>query len=63
MNGGHRDDRIEKPDPETGELKPYNGVAHSACNMLKGSRRMSYNKRDQVSGVSKGSECAASSET
>jgi hypothetical protein len=43
MNGGHRDDRIEKPDPETGEMKPYNGAAHAWCNSRKGSVRMDYN--------------------
>lgn len=32
--GGHRDDRIEK------DGKPYNGAAHSKCNLLKGSRRI-----------------------
>lgn len=42
--GGHRDDRIEKPDPETGKMKPYNGVAHPWCNMLKGSQRIDYTK-------------------
>lgn len=42
MNGGHRDDRIERPDKATGEMKPYNGAAHPRCNFLKGSRRMDY---------------------
>jgi hypothetical protein len=42
MDGGHRDDRIEKPDPVTGEMKPYNGAAHFWCNSLKGSVRMDY---------------------
>jgi len=41
--GGHHDDRIEKPDPVTGEIKPYNGAAHNLCNMRKGSVRMDYN--------------------
>lgn len=35
MNGGHRDDRIEK------DGKPYNGVAHYRCNAEKGSKRAS----------------------
>ncbi|ADV83857.1 hypothetical protein AciPR4_3099 [Terriglobus saanensis SP1PR4] len=35
MNGGHRDDRIER------DGKPYNGIAHELCNSLKGSRRQS----------------------
>ena len=38
MSGGHRDDRIEK------DGKPYNGVAHAACNSLKGSRRIEYHE-------------------
>lgn len=42
MNGGHRDDRIERPDPDTGAMKLYNGVAHPQCNMLKGSQRIDY---------------------
>jgi hypothetical protein len=42
LGGGHRDDRIERPDPKTGEMKPYNGVAHAWCNSLKGSRRIDY---------------------
>ena len=37
MNGSHRDDRIEK------DGKPYNGAAHSWCNVQKGSRRIDYN--------------------
>jgi hypothetical protein len=43
MNGGHRDDRIERPDKKTGERMPYNGVAHAWCNSKKGSVRMHYN--------------------
>lgn len=46
MNGGHRDDRIERPDARTGERKPYNGVAHPQCNLWKASRRIDYNDRD-----------------
>lgn len=38
--GGHRDDRTEKPDSVTGEMKKCNGIAHSWCNGLKGSKRM-----------------------
>jgi hypothetical protein len=41
MNGGHRDDRIEKPD-ENGVMHPYNGAAHRMCNDQKGSRRVDY---------------------
>jgi hypothetical protein len=40
MGGAHQDDRIWKPDPVTGELKPYNSVAHGWCNGKKGSQRM-----------------------
>jgi hypothetical protein len=43
MDGGHRDDRIEKPDAETGQMQPYNGAAHAWCNNRKGSVRMKYN--------------------
>lgn len=42
MDAGHRDDRIEKPDPKTGEIRPYNGAAHAWCNSRKLSRRMDY---------------------
>lgn len=42
QDGGHRDDRIEVPDPKTGEMKPQNGVAHPECNSWKASRRISY---------------------
>jgi hypothetical protein len=42
MGGGHRDDRIEKPDPDTGEMRPYNGVAHPWCNGRKGSVRVDF---------------------
>jgi hypothetical protein len=42
--GGHRDDRIEKPDPKTGEMKPYNGAAHAYCNLKKGSLRIDYHE-------------------
>lgn len=42
--GGHRDDRIWVPDPDTGELKPYNGAAHPRCNMAKASTRIDYNE-------------------
>lgn len=38
MNGGHRDDRIDK------DGKPYNGVAHPLCNSNKGSRRINYHE-------------------
>jgi hypothetical protein len=31
MSGSHRDDRIERPDPNTGDMKPYNGAAHPWC--------------------------------
>ena len=48
--GGHRDDRIEKPDPKTGEMKPYNGAAHNLCNIRKGSRRINYNE-DLLEGI------------
>ena len=44
MDAGHRDDRIEKPDPLTGKMKPYNGAAHAWCNSKKGSVRMDYNE-------------------
>jgi hypothetical protein len=44
MGGGHRDDRIEKPDPKTGKMKPYNGCAHWNCNRQKASRRINYNE-------------------
>jgi hypothetical protein len=37
MNGGHRDDRIEK------DGKWYNGAAHLWCNNLKSGKRMNYN--------------------
>lgn len=40
--GAIRDDRIEKIDPKTGEMRPYNGVAHPLCNVWKGSRRIDY---------------------
>jgi len=40
--GGHRDDRIEKLDPKTGKMMPFNGVAHAWCNNVKGSRKMDY---------------------
>ena len=43
MDAGHRDDRIEKPDAQTGAMKSYNGVAHSYCNSLKASKRIDYN--------------------
>jgi len=36
---GHRDDRIFKPNPRTGELEPYNSAVHWLCNSKKGSRR------------------------
>jgi hypothetical protein len=39
MNSSHRDDRIWKVDPVTGERKSYNGVAHGWCNGRKGSKR------------------------
>ena len=38
MGGGHRDDRTEK------DGKPYNGVAHAWCNVLKGSTRVNYHE-------------------
>lgn len=41
-DAGHRDDRIEKPDRVTGEMKPYNGAAHARCNILKASIRIDY---------------------
>ena len=41
--GGHRDDRIEIPDPKTGKMKPINGAAHAWCNSRKGSQRINYN--------------------
>jgi hypothetical protein len=40
FDGGHRDDRIMKPDKK-GVMRPYNGAAHRMCNHLKGSRRLS----------------------
>ena len=43
QGGGHRDDRIERPDPKTGEIRPYNGVAHWVCNSKKASIRIDYN--------------------
>jgi hypothetical protein len=43
MDGGHRDDRIERLDKKTGQMKPYNGVAHWQCNREKGSVRIDYN--------------------
>lgn len=42
--GGHRDDRIEILDPETGKIKWINGAAHSWCNSRKASTRISYNE-------------------
>jgi len=42
--GGHRDDRILRPDPKTGEMKPYNGAAHWVCNGKKGSTRIDYHE-------------------
>ncbi len=42
MGGGHRDDRIQKNDPKTGQMKPYNGVAHPYCNLVKMSQRIDY---------------------
>jgi hypothetical protein len=42
MDAGHRDDRIEKPNPKTGKMEHYNGVAHPECNSAKGSRRIDY---------------------
>ncbi len=44
QGGGHRDDRIWLPDPKTGELKPYNGAAHTLCNSRKASVRVNYNE-------------------
>ncbi len=44
MDAGHRDDRIEKLNPLTGKMKPYNGAAHAWCNSKKGSVRMDYNE-------------------
>lgn len=41
-DGGHRDDRIERPDPKTGEMRPYNGAAHWVCNSKKASVRINY---------------------
>jgi len=42
MEAGHRDDRIERPDPKTGKMEPYNGAAHARCNALKMSIRVNY---------------------
>lgn len=42
MNAGHRDDRTQRPNPVTGKMEAYNGVAHPVCNMRKGSERMNY---------------------
>lgn len=40
--GGHRDDRIEIPDPENpGQMKPINSAACPYCNADKGSTRKS----------------------
>ena len=47
-DGGHRDDRIEKPNPETGKMEPINGVSHPQCNIAKGSRRRSVMLQDIV---------------
>ena len=44
MNASHRDDRIEKPDPLTGEMTPYHGVAHPWCNSRKGGIRIDYHE-------------------
>jgi len=41
--GGKRDDRIERPNPETGEMEWINGASHFWCNSKKGSRRITYN--------------------
>lgn len=51
MNGGHRDDRIEKFNRKTGRMEPYNGVAHAWCNTRKGSVRINYQEK-QLSVVS-----------
>lgn len=40
--GGKQDDRIEVLDPETGKMKPQNGVVCPYCNSAKGSRRVPY---------------------
>jgi len=42
--GGTHDDRIEKLNPKTGKMEPYNGVAHAICNSLKGSRKINYHE-------------------
>jgi len=44
MDGGKRDDRIEKPNRKTGKMEPYNGVAHAWCNGKKGSVRINYHE-------------------
>jgi hypothetical protein len=38
MNGGHRDDRIER------NGRPLNGAAHAWCNSMKGSRKINYHE-------------------
>lgn len=40
---GHRDDRIERLNRETGKMERINGVAHPVCNSWKGSRKILYN--------------------
>jgi hypothetical protein len=39
--GGKQDDRIEKPNPETGKMEPVNHAVCWWCNSLKGSRPLS----------------------
>ncbi len=41
---GNRDDRLERPDPRTGEMVWLNGAAHLLCNGWKGSRKINYNR-------------------
>jgi len=41
--GGKRDDRIERPNPKTGEMEWINGAAHFWCNSRKGSKKIIYN--------------------
>jgi hypothetical protein len=43
-DAGHRDDRIERLNRETGKMEPYNGAAHAMCNIRKGSVRINYHE-------------------
>lgn len=41
MGGAKRDDRIYRPNRETGKMEPFNAVACPWCNTKKGSRSLS----------------------